>query len=213
MADKIEARIEKLRADLRERPNATNGYHLSTWKTFTDDMRALAQGEPGEAQKREAVLSAAREWSAERAPSDWCEADLMKAIIVMEGDWPGCDECDHQCDEPCAPATVEEMLSRVDSHIADLVHSGKLGAYIGYAPPEGWKPTVRIKRLSPTASAPAAEREPLTDDEMWNLWNAQGSDCMDQAEATAFARAIEKAHGIGTKEPTNPAGSSNTEGA
>jgi len=49
MADKIEARIEKLRADLRERPHATNGYHLSTWKTFTDDMRALAQGEPGEA--------------------------------------------------------------------------------------------------------------------------------------------------------------------
>lgn len=113
-----------------------------------------------ETEKREAVLSAAREWSAERMPSDWCEADLMKAIVAMEGDWPGCDECDHQCDEPCAPATVEEMLARIDSHIADQVHSGKLGAYIGYAPPSGWKPSVRIKRVAPTPpTAPAQASE------------------------------------------------------
>ena len=36
----------------------------------------------------------------------------------------------------------------------------------------------------------------LTDDEMWELWNAQGSDEMNQQEAIIFARAIEAAHGI-----------------
>ena len=29
----------------------------------------------------------------------------------------------------------------------------------------------------------------LTDEQMWKLWNAQGSDFMDQKEAIAFARA------------------------
>jgi len=41
-----------------------------------------------------------------------------------------------------------------------------------------------------------AERKPLTDEQMWNLWNSQGSDDMTQKEAIAFARAIEAAHGI-----------------
>jgi hypothetical protein len=40
------------------------------------------------------------------------------------------------------------------------------------------------------------QRKPLTDDEMWALWNSQGSDEMNQQEAIAFARAIEAAHGI-----------------
>ena len=40
------------------------------------------------------------------------------------------------------------------------------------------------------------QRKPLTDEEMWNLWNSQGSDDMTQKEAIAFARAIEAAHGI-----------------
>jgi hypothetical protein len=33
----------------------------------------------------------------------------------------------------------------------------------------------------------------LTDEQMWSLWNAQGSDAMDQKEAIEFARAIESA--------------------
>lgn len=40
------------------------------------------------------------------------------------------------------------------------------------------------------------ERGPLSDVEMWALWNSQGSDEMNQQEAIAFARAIEAAHGI-----------------
>lgn len=40
------------------------------------------------------------------------------------------------------------------------------------------------------------QRKPLTDEQMWNLWNSQGSDDMTQKEAIAFARAIEAAHGI-----------------
>lgn len=37
---------------------------------------------------------------------------------------------------------------------------------------------------------------PMTDDEMWELWNAQGIDDMNQQEAITFARAIEAHHGI-----------------
>jgi hypothetical protein len=43
---------------------------------------------------------------------------------------------------------------------------------------------------------PAAQRKPLTDEEMWRLWNAEGNDAMNQQEAITFARAIEAAHGI-----------------
>jgi hypothetical protein len=43
---------------------------------------------------------------------------------------------------------------------------------------------------------PAAQRKPLTDEQMWNLWNSCGVDEMNQREAFAFARAIEAAHGI-----------------
>lgn len=41
-----------------------------------------------------------------------------------------------------------------------------------------------------------AQRKPLTDEEMWKLWNAEGNDSMSQQEAIAFARAIEAANGI-----------------
>jgi len=43
-------------------------------------------------------------------------------------------------------------------------------------------------------------RKPLTEDKMWELWNAQGDDEMDQAAACAFARAVEQYHGIGGKD-------------
>jgi hypothetical protein len=38
--------------------------------------------------------------------------------------------------------------------------------------------------------------KPLTDSQMWSLWNARGSDEMSQQEAIAFAHSIEAAHGI-----------------
>ena len=41
-----------------------------------------------------------------------------------------------------------------------------------------------------------ALRKPLTDEQMWSLWNSQGDDAMEQTTAIAFARAIEAAHGI-----------------
>ena len=40
------------------------------------------------------------------------------------------------------------------------------------------------------------QRNPLTDDEMWKLWNSQGDDAMEQQAAIAFARDIEAAHNI-----------------
>ena len=48
-----------------------------------------------------------------------------------------------------------------------------------------------------TLYAAPPKREPLSDDEMWQLWNSCGVDDMDQSEAFSFARAIELAHGIG----------------
>jgi hypothetical protein len=101
----------------------------------------------------EAVLAAVREWGSERSISDWCEADLMKAIVRLDGDWPGCDECDHQCDEPCMPATVDQMLASIDRQIAQLVHEGKLGAYIGYEPPADFQPYPPRRKTIPIARA------------------------------------------------------------
>ena len=40
------------------------------------------------------------------------------------------------------------------------------------------------------------QRKPLTDEQMWVLWNSQGDDAMEQQAAIAFARDIEAAHGI-----------------
>ena len=56
----------------------------------------------------------------------------------------------------------------------------------------------RVLAAAPQAE-PKPQPEPLTDEQMWALWNSQGSDEMNQKEAVAFARAIEAAHGIGTK--------------
>lgn len=53
--------------------------------------------------------------------------------------------------------------------------------------------------LSAAPAAPQPAQQPLTDEQMWELWNKQGSDEMNQQEAITFARAIEQAHGIGVK--------------
>lgn len=105
------------------------------------------------AQAVQAVVDAAREWSAERFVKDLAEADLMKAIYTLDGDWPGCEECDHQCDEPCMPATVSQQHACVDRQIAQLVHEGKLLAHDGYAPPEGFQPFPPRRKTVPIASA------------------------------------------------------------
>jgi hypothetical protein len=46
------------------------------------------------------------------------------------------------------------------------------------------------------SKSPPAQRKPLTDEQMWSLWNSQGDDAMEQTAAITFARAIEAAHGI-----------------
>ena len=42
----------------------------------------------------------------------------------------------------------------------------------------------------------APQRKPLTDEQMWELWNSQGDDAMTWTAAIDFARAIEAAHNI-----------------
>lgn len=86
------------------------------------------------------LLAAAIQWASERTINDWDEAELAKAIATHSGDWPGCEECDHDCDEPCMPHTVADVHAAIDSRIAQLVHDGKLHAHTGYTPPAGWTP-------------------------------------------------------------------------
>ena len=93
-----------------------------------------------------AIVKAAFDWSSERTINDWDEAELAKAIATHAGDWPGCEGCDHDCDETCMPHTVAEVHHAIDSRIAQLVHDGKLHAHIGYTPPAGWKPVAMPSR-------------------------------------------------------------------
>jgi hypothetical protein len=118
----------------------------------------------------QAVIEAAREWSGERFVRDWGDAELMKAICTLDGDWPGCEECDHECDEPCMPATVAQMHRSIDNQIAQLIHEGKLLAYDGYTPPEGFQPypprrkTIPIALAAqPTTPGPVAQGEARQD--------------------------------------------------
>ena len=117
--------------------------------------------------KRDAVVTAALDWFSERAIKDWSEAYLAHAIISMEGDWPGCEGCDFECDEPCTPATESEQHHAIDCCIAQRVHDGKLVKPMDYEPPEGWKPIVmRPKRnieakISRLLDATQAERDTL----------------------------------------------------
>jgi len=57
------------------------------------------------------------------------------------------------------------------------------------------KPIV-ARPVTPLYTSPPAQRKPLTDEQMWSLWNSQGDDAMEQTAAITFARAIEAAHGI-----------------
>ncbi|EJL90447.1 hypothetical protein PMI15_00260, partial [Polaromonas sp. CF318] len=99
-----------------------------------------------------AVIEAARQWSADREIQDWSEADLMKAIATLDGDWPGCDDCQFDCDEPCMPSTVAQFHRAIDCQVAQLVHDGKLPKYEGYEPPQGFVPTPPRRKRIPIAS-------------------------------------------------------------
>ena len=101
-----------------------------------------------------AIVKAAGDWATERRINDWGEAELMKALATYGGDWPGCEGCEHDCDEPCMPHTVAEVHHAIDCRIAQLVHDGKLPAHIGYTPPAGWKPVAmpRTRRRGVTVN-------------------------------------------------------------
>lgn len=110
---------------------------------------------PAQADPAAAVVNAAREWLCERTINDWDEAALARALILLDGDWPGCPDCDHECGEPCVPATVGEQLAWLDSRIAQLVHEGKLAKPVGYVAPEGWNPIAGPKPRAVRAAKPA----------------------------------------------------------
>lgn len=83
-------------------------------------LKAERDGLKKDAARLAPVIAAAQEWSSERMPSDHAEGDLLKAIATMDGDWPGCEDCDHECDEPCMPATVVQMHASIDACLARL---------------------------------------------------------------------------------------------
>jgi hypothetical protein len=70
--------------------------------------------------RQSAVIDAAEEWWSERTPKDRQEGELMKALATLNGDWEGCEGCDHQCDEPCMPATVVQIHASIDAHLKKL---------------------------------------------------------------------------------------------
>lgn len=109
-----------------------------------------------------ALIAAVHDWSADRSVKDWGEADLMKAMATLDGDWPGCEGCDHECDEHCMPSTVAEFHRAIDEAIAQLVHDGQLARYNGYEPPAGWTPSTPRHRKIPIHAAPASN---VTQDE------------------------------------------------
>lgn len=73
-----------------------------------------------QAEHVQAVIEAARNWCDERGPQDWSEAELMKAIATLDGDWPGCEGCDFHCGESCTPATVAEQHAAIDAALGDF---------------------------------------------------------------------------------------------
>lgn len=104
--------------------------------------RALSRvAQPQQDEKEQAVIEAAMEWWAERTVRDWGDIRLAKAVATLGGDWPGCDECDHQCGEDCRPMTVAEMHAAIDHQTADLIHAGILFADDEWTRPAGWKPS------------------------------------------------------------------------
>jgi hypothetical protein len=96
----------------------------------------------------------------------------------------GCDCDSGTCSPPAAqPESVQPVSMYEDWYDSNSCsHCGMVGGH--------------VKTCRHYTTPPAAQRQPLTDEEMWRLWNAEGNDAMNQQEAITFARAIEAAHGI-----------------
>jgi hypothetical protein len=90
--------------------------------------------------------------------------------------------------------SLKATLEAKDEPVAWRTYTGR-GYYIIDKTLEEAERNWPDKPHTPLYTTPP-QRKPLTDEEMWNLWNSQGSDDMTQKEAIAFARAIEAAHGI-----------------
>ena len=56
------------------------------------------------------ITIALNDWVDERHPRDVGDCNLMIAFWKLRGDWPGCDNCDHQCDMPCVPITAAQAI-------------------------------------------------------------------------------------------------------
>lgn len=61
---------------------------------------------------------------------------------------------------------------------------------------DGWHMGLDLMKFTSLILALRPVQVPMTDEQMWDLWNSQGVDDMIQHEAIAFARAVEAHHGI-----------------
>ena len=59
------------------------------------------------------ITIALSDWIDERQPRDVGDCNLMIAFWKLRGDWPGCDNCDHQCDMPCMPITAADAIGNL----------------------------------------------------------------------------------------------------
>jgi hypothetical protein len=89
-------------------------------------------------------------------------------------------------------AWMELLREARDNCKASIVEAGISASRKEYRIDLEARLTAALEHTSPQP----AQRKPLTDEEMWSLWNSQGDDAMEQMAAIAFARAIEAAHGI-----------------
>ena len=109
----------------------------------------------------------------------------------------GCDECTDFDDQPAA-AVSEPVAYRVHPRFEDL------DGYFDFTDDEeaakklqakGWT-IVPLYTTPPAAPLP----EPLSDEQIENIWKARKPAWSEAVARNHFARAIEKAHNIGAKE-------------
>ena len=126
------------------------------------------------------------------------------------GEYPFGDICKHPEDHSvwCKDRdnALEEALA--EQHLQDLHDENvRLGLYEQeQGEPVAWADHGVVNWIADKQFKHAAllyehpqQRKPLTDEQMWALWNSRGIDDMGQQDAIDFARAIEAAHGIKEK--------------
>jgi hypothetical protein len=140
-----------------------------------------------------------------------------KAITVLRERLAHCDRCGKKLGgegdiHTCTPDPIGDAQEKLIAELAAQPEQQPVAIdwdtktdtpIMGYtAPPAAAQQepgTLSIDRLNQWLDASLQERQeckPLTDEQIWNLWNSCGVDEMNQQEAFAFARAIEAAHGI-----------------